>query len=126
MSNSSGSTIEWEADYYAFGGHNVLNNYLDNFNQFTDYEYDYELGDSYADFREQSPVLGRYFSPDPYNGSMDVSNPQSLNRYSYVLNNPLRATDPLGLECVWDDGSYDSLEDPDTGNWEGCSSAGGT
>src|SRR5947209_13772035 len=59
-------------------------------------------------------------------GSMDLTNPQSLNRYSYVLNNPLSFRDPLGLECVWDDGSYDSLEDADTGNWGGCSSAGGT
>jgi hypothetical protein len=36
-------------------------------------------------------------SPDPYNGSYDLSNPQSLNRYSYVGNNPLRYTDPSGL-----------------------------
>jgi hypothetical protein len=36
-------------------------------------------------------------SPDPYLGSMDLSNPQSLNRYSYVLNNPTNFIDPLGL-----------------------------
>jgi hypothetical protein len=29
------------------------------------------------------------------------ANPQALNRYSYVLNNPLRYTDPTG-HCVWD------------------------
>jgi hypothetical protein len=27
-------------------------------------------------------------------------NPQSWNRYAYVLNNPLRLVDPLGLACV--------------------------
>jgi hypothetical protein len=35
--------------------------------------------------------------PDPYLGSYDSSNPQSLNRYGYVLNNPLAAADPEGL-----------------------------
>jgi hypothetical protein len=29
------------------------------------------------------------------------------NRYAYVLNGPLANVDPDGLECVWDDGSYD-------------------
>ena len=30
--------------------------------------------------------------------------PQSWNRYAYVLNDPLRATDPLGLDCIYDEG----------------------
>src|SRR5699024_1819205 len=41
-----------------------------------------------------NPGIGRWLSPDPtvpnpYNG-------QSLNRYSYVLNNPLTFVDPIG------------------------------
>lgn len=39
-------------------------------------------------------------SPDPHAGSADISNPQSLNRYSYVLNGTLGYVDPTGLECV--------------------------
>lgn len=39
-------------------------------------------------------------SPDPYDGSYDFTNPQSLNRYSYALNNPLSFVDPSGLACV--------------------------
>jgi hypothetical protein len=34
-------------------------------------------------------------SPDPLAG--DILNPQSLNRYTYVMNNPTNWTDPLGL-----------------------------
>ena len=53
----------------------------------------------HAQFRQYSPAQGRWFSPDPYDGSYDFTNPQSLNRYSYVLNNPLSFIDPLGLDC---------------------------
>jgi hypothetical protein len=38
--------------------------------------------------------LGRFIQPD--DRIPDLSNPQSYNRYSYVLNNPLRYTDPDG------------------------------
>jgi RHS repeat-associated protein len=47
-------------------------------------------------FRFQSPNPGRWLSPDPLGG--DITNPQSLNRYPYVLNNPTSNTDPLGLQ----------------------------
>jgi len=49
-------------------------------------------------FRRYSPVQGRWISPDPAGlGAVDPSNPQSWNRYAYVGNAPLTATDPLGL-----------------------------
>jgi hypothetical protein len=40
------------------------------------------------------PIIGRFISPDSI--VPDLYNPQSLNRYSYCLNNPLRYTDPTG------------------------------
>jgi hypothetical protein len=44
--------------------------------------------------RLYDPVLGRFLSPDPYVQAPDFS--QSLNRYSYCLNNPLMYVDPAG------------------------------
>ena len=44
--------------------------------------------------RIYDPVLGRFLQADPY--VQDMFNSQSLNRYSYVLNNPLAYTDPTG------------------------------
>lgn len=66
-------------------------------NQFGGQECDTETGTDHATFRQYSPMAGRWMSPDPYDGSYDLSNPQSLNRYSYVNNNPFSATDPTGL-----------------------------
>jgi RHS repeat-associated protein len=45
--------------------------------------------------RIYDPKLGRFLSPDPYGGAT-AGNTQNLNRYSYVLNNPLKYTDPSG------------------------------
>jgi RHS repeat-associated protein len=59
-------------------------------------------------YREYSPAQSRWINPDPAGlGAVDPSNPQTWNRYAYVLNNPLAATDPLGLDCAYDlgDGS---------------------
>jgi RHS repeat-associated protein len=48
-----------------------------------------------ANYRFYSMNVGRWHSPDPVGG--DISNPQSLNRYAYVMNNHTTLTDPLGL-----------------------------
>lgn len=79
----------------------------------------------HAQFRNYSFYQGRWMSPDPYDGSYDFTNPQSLNRYAYAGNNPLSFTDPSGQECVWDDGSFDSDDDPVTGTADGCAGQGG-
>ena len=44
--------------------------------------------------RIYDPQIGRFMSADPYIQALDAS--QSLNRYSYVNNNPLSHTDPSG------------------------------
>jgi RHS repeat-associated protein len=53
-------------------------------------------------FREHSPSQGRWISPDPSGlAAGDPTNPQTWNRYAYVLNNPLSNVDPLGLDCIY-------------------------
>lgn len=48
--------------------------------------------------RFYGPALGRMTQPDSI--IPNPGNPQSLNRYSYTLNNPIRYTDPTGhYEC---------------------------
>ena len=61
---------------------------------FTGHEYleDFDLYNMNG--RLYDPVLGRFLSPDPY--IADPSFTQSYNRYSYVLNNPLKYNDPTG------------------------------
>jgi len=67
--------------------------------------YDTTTNTSITQFRLQSPGLGRWLSPDP--APPDITNPQSLNRYPYVLNNPTTLTDRLGL---WPTGSQPICE----------------
>jgi RHS repeat-associated protein len=53
-------------------------------------------------YREYDPAQGRWISPDPAgSAAVDPTNPQSWNRYSYVMNNPLANIDPTGLDCIY-------------------------
>jgi RHS repeat-associated protein len=62
--------------------------------EFTTYERDSESGNDYAQARYNVNGLARFSSPDRMAGSS--SDPQSLNRYSYVRNMPVMLTDPFG------------------------------
>jgi hypothetical protein len=50
--------------------------------------------------RVYDPVLGRFLSADPFVG--DTYDAQDYNRYSYVGNNPMNATDPSGYFSLKD------------------------
>jgi RHS repeat-associated protein len=66
---------------------------------FTDDIHDPETNLEHTLFRQYNGTEGRWLAPDPSASSMHLGNPQSLNRYAYVLNNPANATDPDGLDC---------------------------
>jgi RHS repeat-associated protein len=64
---------------------------------YTGYEKDDESGLDYAQARYYNSSHGRFTSIDPLTASATIRDPQSFNRYSYVLNSPYKFTDPLGL-----------------------------
>lgn len=82
---------------------------------FTGQRFSLDIGLYQMGARWYSSHVGRFISPDPT--VPGVSNPQAYNRYSWVLNNPLKFTDPSGHQC--------SIEyDPFTGSFGGKSCFG--
>ncbi|MGA9127341.1 MAG: RHS repeat-associated core domain-containing protein, partial [Terracidiphilus sp.] len=71
---------------------------------FTSKQRDTETGNDYFDARYYASSVGRFMSPDwsakvepvPY---AKLNNPQSLNLYAYVFNNPLTGIDLDGHGC---------------------------
>jgi RHS repeat-associated protein len=68
--------------------------------KFTGYERDDETGLDFAQARYYASVQGRFTSVDPLMASATVRNPQTWNRYAYVLNNPLALVDPDGMKEI--------------------------
>ena len=62
---------------------------------YTSYYRDSESGNDYAMARSYINRLARFASPDALAGN--ISDPQSLNRYAYSLNDPENYTDPSGM-----------------------------
>ncbi|WP_254457222.1 RHS repeat-associated core domain-containing protein, partial [Brevibacillus sp. HB2.2] len=60
--------------------------------------FDKESGFYYLRARYYDPKIGRFISEDTYKGQVD--NPLTLNRYTYVSNNPLKYIDPSGHQQV--------------------------
>jgi hypothetical protein len=66
-------------------------------------------------------------SPDPAGMfAVRLAYPQTLNRYSYVLNNPLSLADPLGLDCAYLNDAGTGIESIDQNSSAGeCGTTGG-
>jgi len=65
--------------------------------KYTAEERDNETGLDYFGARYYVSMQGRFTSCDPLIASGRTAMPQSWNRYAYVLNNPVKLTDPTGM-----------------------------
>ncbi len=118
VTDSSGSVVE-ETEYKPFGG--VLSGGEADF-LYTGKELD-DTNLYYFGARYYNTEMRQFTQPDTI--IPDLYNPQSLNRYSYVLNNPYKYVDPTGhyVETVLDIASiswsiHDIYNDPSSGwNW---------
>lgn len=106
---SSGAIQSTGAVYFPFGSARAGNPPTDY--TYTGQKMDVSDGLMYYAARYYDAQLGRFISADTI--VPGAGNPQGLNRYSYVLNNPLRYTDPSG-HCM-DDGNGECVRETDTG-----------
>jgi RHS repeat-associated protein len=84
-------------DHYPFGEEWVSGLTGDRY-RYTGHLRDQETGNDYAGARYYTNARGRWLSVDPVRGNM--ANPQRLNRYAYVLNDPVNYVDVGGgTEC---------------------------
>ena len=110
MTDSSGA-VTYRAEYdphgqmvfeSATGGSQYL--YL-NSHKFTGYERDWSTNLNNAKARTYNHNRARFMQPDPLGlGAADMSDPQSLNLYSYVQNDPVNFIDPSGLNLEYPGG----------------------
>ncbi|MFY0565417.1 FG-GAP-like repeat-containing protein [Archangium lansingense] len=92
LTNQSGQKVA-SYDYSAFGATLASSSSVANSRGYGGHEVD-DTGLVYMNARYYDPQLGRFISPDALVPSS--GNPQALNRYAYVYNNPISNTDPTG------------------------------
>jgi len=107
VTNATGTMPpEQDIEYHPYGEEQVYADTLGQQYKFTGHEHDTETNDDYFGARYYSSSFGRFLTPDwsatpvaiPY---AVMGNPQTLNLYSYVENNPITGTDPDGHCCDW-------------------------
>ena len=94
VTNSSGTILD-DSDFYPYGGERSYSSSSGNNYKFTGKERDSESGlDDFA-ARFYTSNYGRFLSPDD-SKYIHSADPQTLNLYTYVANNPINAVDPTG------------------------------
>lgn len=113
---SAVGAVEEESDYYPFGTEVIVTGPGVNELKFTGKRRDTESQLDYFGARYYSNGFGRFITPDWAAKIMSVpyakfSNPQSLNLYNYVWNNPLSRSDPDGHYTCADSKKCNSAND---------------
>jgi RHS repeat-associated protein len=94
----TGDTGIDDSDFYPFGAERPISLSSGNSYKFTGKERDSESGLDNFGARYNSSSMGRFMSPDPiYIEATKLADPQQLNLYSYVRNNPLNLVDPTAM-----------------------------
>ncbi|HIP72769.1 MAG TPA: hypothetical protein EYH05_15400, partial [Anaerolineae bacterium] len=79
-------------------------------------QFDDSAGLLYLRARYYNPSLKVFISQDPWAGYL--KQPQTLNGYTYVINNSVNFTDPSGLICIFGFGNCDEEDDLFTLPWK--------
>ena len=115
VTNASGSVVQ-ELSYDAWGRQRNATNWTYNGTlPEPKFERGYTFHEQLTEFdlinmngRVYDPFIARFMSPDPF--TQDPGNLQGYNRYSYVLNNPMKYVDPSGYtyaEFMMQNNSYE-------------------
>ncbi|HWY23091.1 MAG TPA: RHS repeat-associated core domain-containing protein [Candidatus Acidoferrum sp.] len=100
VENATATVCEQDIDYYPYGA--VQNDYcalVPQHHKFTGKERDAESGLDNFGARYNASSMGRFVSVDPLWVKADrMVDPQRLNLYAYGRNNPLKFTDPTGMD----------------------------
>ena len=91
--------------YEPYGEDRDTGSSLNTDRKFTGQTEDQSIGLYWYASRAYDPDTGRFCTPDPIVPAPGY--PQSLNRYSYVYNNPLKYVDPTGHYSVEDDKKWE-------------------
>jgi RHS repeat-associated protein len=97
VTNAS-AEIVWSTEYTPFGSLTMEEGQVEFISaiKFTGKDLDEDTGLYYYNARWYDAEIGRFISADTYKGELE--NPQTLNLYVYVANNPLIYVDPSGNE----------------------------
>lgn len=111
VTDQNGTVVEQTA-YDPWG--NITSGGTNGKYQYTGQEKDSETGLDYYNARYYNPAIQHFTQADTL--VADAYNPQTLNRYSYVQNNPIAYTDPSGNHGLY-------VVDPNKASGEGDSYA---
>ena len=111
ISDANGNLVN-RTNYFPFG--EIIQGGAEKYS-FTGKERDAASGQYYFEARYYHPGLKSFNQPDTF--QTNLYDPQELNRFAYVRNNPLRFVDPSGNSFI--DSTFNSLSNTKLGNYLG-------